>query len=335
MVVRIHSDPLQVAAQPELAGNVRVDNLAAKSVQPRQGLGSDPARRIDRGYSGIVLARDICPMIDSRPSDISTEITVEGAFFPAVLLYTGWWEGEHGDRLANQIDWRSDDDIKRWLFSGFEEWGPSWDLNPPQGSGDYLLGQIGSRDEADSIALIAAGEKASKLRERLASSSNAFSVRARGFLQPAQEITDAELRRRIEQWGKTFNYCVYVSPNEQGHFAEPHGEAQVLYSGYLWQCWLPESLAQYSGEVESGVKLLKPPRIDEVYFVWEHTNFARPDAVAYNLDSLRHKTEFLKSKHNDLILVQKSSALVEGEQALRQEDFYNFVTAPANRQVEP
>ena len=40
-----------------------------------------------------------------------------------------------------------------------------------------------------------------------------------------------------------------------------------------------------------------PPRMDEVYFVWEHTNFARSDAVDYNLDSLRHKTEFLNERN--------------------------------------
>ena len=124
MAVTIHSDPVQAVARPELAGNVKVDNLASGAVQPRQGLVGDPRRRVDRDHSGIVVARDIRPMIEARPSDLSTEITVEGAFFPAVLLYTGWWEGEHGDRLANQINWRGDDDLKRWLFSGFEDGGP-------------------------------------------------------------------------------------------------------------------------------------------------------------------------------------------------------------------
>jgi len=322
-------DSVKRSREVEAAEAVDLARFTLGAIGPREAMAQDP-EAVTRGSSDVVGTRAIRRQINRLRFGLSAELTVEGVFFPAVLLYTGWWERQRPKKFAEEIIWKDDrlDQLKCWLFSGFKQWGPSCDFNPAGGLGEqYVLGQIGEMDEADSVLLIVAGCKAEDLRAQLASGAHAFNVQARGFLQHCRDLTDRELRDRIKAWGKLFNYCLFVSANEPAHFAIPRGRPG-LYSGYLWQCWLPAGLAEYSGETENGIKLLMPPRIDEVYFLWEHTNFANKDAVEYNLDSLRHKKEFIGSRLGDLILVQKSSPLVEGEQALRKDDFYKFVVEP-------
>jgi len=52
---------------------------------------------------------------------------VQGTFAPVLLLYPGWWEREPEVKRP-EIAWR--DELQEWLFYGFQEWGPSWDLAP-------------------------------------------------------------------------------------------------------------------------------------------------------------------------------------------------------------
>jgi hypothetical protein len=56
----------------------------------------------------------------------------------------------------------------------------------------------------------------------------------------------------------------------------------------------------------------------------EHTDLSNECALAYNIDSLQKKTEFLRSRFGELILVQKSNDLLQGDQALTKEDFYQL-----------
>ncbi len=332
MNVTIIQDPVRHSREVKSAEAVNLVTLTSGAIAPREAIAQDP-KEVTRESGDAIGTRAIRRKINSLRFGLSAELTVEGVFFPAVLLCTGWWERQRRKKLAEQIDWR-DDHLKRWLFSGFEQWGPSWDFNPTGGLSDqYVLGQIGEMDEADSVLLIVAGSKAASLRVALASGAYAFNVRAKGFLQHCRDLTDQELRRRIKTWGKLFNYCLFVSDNESEHFAIA-GRKPELYSGYLWQCWLPADLAEYSDDNEGKVEQLMPPKIDLVYFIWEHTNLANPDSVDYNLDSLRHKKEFLQHRRGELILVQKSSLLVEGEQALPKEDFYKFVVEPRNAREE-
>ena len=54
-------------------------------------------------------------------------LTVTGHFFPSALLSFGWWDRVNRS-LETDIKWK-DPILQRWLFSGFEQWAPSWDLN--------------------------------------------------------------------------------------------------------------------------------------------------------------------------------------------------------------
>ena len=88
-----------------------------------------------------------------------------------------------------------------------------------------------------------------------------------------------------------------------------------IYSGYLWKCVTPKTWFEQ-----------KPCLcIDDVYFLWEHTNFANRDAVKYNLDSLTRKEVYIQSMHGDLVLLQKSSGAVEGTPSWSTEQFYDLL----------
>jgi len=68
------------------------------------------------------------------------------------------------------------------------------------------------------------------------------------------------------------------------------------------------------------------PSINEVFFIWEHTDFSKPDAVAYNTDSLEKKAAYFKERYGELVLLQKSSDLVPGEEPLFcTSEFYNKI----------
>jgi hypothetical protein len=329
-VIRMMEFDRSRAGEPAAATGV--PQFLIKSIEHVEGFGGRNPKAVDRGGTSVVPIGQVRGKIKrEKPPEVAAEITVEGTFFPAVLLCSGWWERRKGVALAQSIEWRND--LQHWLFSGFEQWGPSWDVNPVNESEEhYLIGQIGEGDEADSLPVIIAGSKAADIREQLARGIQAFSIRAKGFLCHRRNITDVGLQRRIQQWGKSFDFCLMVKENEPEHFASPRPGAPELYSGYLWQCWLPESYARFVDETVGGAATLEPPRLTDVYFLWEHTNLTKPGAVDYNLDSLRNKVKFLRKEHGDLILVQKSSNLIEGEQALSRDDFYRFVMpTPAAR----
>jgi hypothetical protein len=73
--------------------------------------------------------------------------------------------------------------------------------------------------------------------------------------------------------------------------------------------------------------------LNQVYFVWEHTNFAKQGAVAYNLESLEHKERYLRDKRGELVLVQKSSPLVPGEPEWSHEEIYNLLTGKTGQDI--
>ncbi|WP_159351501.1 hypothetical protein [Roseomonas harenae] len=293
--------------------------------------GHNPAK-VDREQDGTQPVGELRRKIaKQRPPNEAVLVSLQGVFFPALLLRSGWWERQQGQALAETIVWQ--DQLQHWLFSGFERWGPSWDVNPSTNQSEqYLFGQLGEGDEADSLAVIISPSKSGAIRQRLQQDAQAFNVNAKGFLCHRKNLPDADLRRLTGRWGKSFNYCLLISSCEKDHFIEPRVlSAADMYSGYLWQCWMPEECAKVdrSKLKSESFALLEPPQLNQVYFLWEHTDFSNSDAVRYNLDSLEHKASFLQNKRGKLILVQKSSELVKGEQALSREDFYEFLMKPS------
>ena len=248
----------------------------------------------------------------------SCNVTIDGTFIPCVLMSTGWWE--RGSQAAPpDVPWRTP--VQQWLFRGFEAWAPSWDISSVRESvkPGFIFGQIGSGDEADSLFVIIPTEKASSLRDALGQSLHKHSmgtqVRVKGQLCHRDHLPKEE-RIAVMRWGKAFDYFIRIDRANNEHGIEPAGAPPSMYSGYLWQSLVPQQWWQDTAH---------PPELKNTFFVWEHTDFTKPDAVAYNLDSLARKAAYIESKFGKLTLLQKSSELVTGDPYYSVESFYHYV----------
>jgi hypothetical protein len=127
-------------------------------------------------------------------------LRVTGIFSTAVLLSYGWWE-----RTGPGAKPVGRNDIQRWAYAGFEEWAPSWDFNSAVAAEDesFFLGQLGHGDEADSLLVVAVGERARAIRPGITSLMGerkvaALSVEINGLLVPPKSPEQAQsgTRRR-------------------------------------------------------------------------------------------------------------------------------------------
>jgi hypothetical protein len=228
-------------------------------------------------------------------------VIAEGNFMPGSLLCFGWWERQNRKLLkGDQIEWGAHGPIKNWLFSGFEQWAPSWDINhwnsPSVPDVDApFIGQIGTGDEADSIpVVILDGDKARIVREELQGIQEQRGLIARdalvsGVLCSAKYFSNVIGERRAKIVADLLKkegmpgFSILIRKDEKEDFVEIHGERKVdIYSGYMWRCLCPDTA------MEKG-----PPKISDLFFVWEHTNLADNDCIRYNLDSLDRKEAYL------------------------------------------
>jgi len=243
-------------------------------------------------------------------------ITVTGTLFPCALLSSGWWE-KHTKATIKNFRWR--DEIQQWLFQGFDLWGPSWDftwnLDNWEQAKDrpYFIAQLGDGDEANSLPILIPGDKAKRLQEYIDSQGRWGGIEASisGILGHRKYFKGSVDRRALDLFGGLLDYCLWLDVDNSKHKIVPRLQQTAVYSGYLWRCVAPEAF------VAQG-----KPCINDVYFVWEHTNFASRDAVAYSLDALQRKEEYLERLYGKLMLVQKSSALVPGRPAWTPQDIY-------------
>jgi hypothetical protein len=239
-------------------------------------------------------------------------ITVSGVFYPAVLMTPGIWDRPESGEGASQVRWRTP--LQDWLFSGFEEWAPSWDINMREGDADRpFFGQLGHEDEAFSLLVVITGPKAGLVREKLLGDAEMVcNVELTCWLIHRSHAR-AMVPRRMRTWGKTFDYCLLVDLT-QGHRIE-RDDANDPYSGYLWECVAPKEW--FRGK--------DVPELVDSFFVWEHTDFASPLARDYGLDALAHKQAYIEERFGELELVQKSAPIVPGQPLLATERFYTVI----------
>jgi hypothetical protein len=263
-------------------------------------------------------------------------VPVKGTFFPSLLLCSGWWDRED---VSTAPDLRTN--IQSWLYYGFEQWAPSWDVTPAldDEANNYMLAQLGDGDEADSMAVVVCGrEKVRQVRalineHMVGDKVVPFEAIVSGEITHRSEVpSDPIVRDWLRSLGKTFNFCILLKEDDPRHQIEPVGESEV-YSGYLWKCLAPKQWIIERHDLDSfddwkpNVHRLK---LLDVYFVWEHTNFAKLDAVKYNLESLEFKTSYLERRHPEgLVLLEKSSPLVEGESVYSKEELMRVITKQA------
>jgi len=89
-------------------------------------------------------------------------ISVRGTLFPSALLSTGWWNRLCPNYKKNH-NWK--DELQKWLFHGFDLWGPSWAFtwNLLDDNNALAIAQFGEGDEANTIPVIISCNKAMKL----------------------------------------------------------------------------------------------------------------------------------------------------------------------------
>ncbi len=243
-------------------------------------------------------------------------IAVRGTLFPAALLTEGWWERKQQGPGALAIEWKNP--LQRWLFKGFDLWAPSWDIcwgttDSKQPEKRYYIAQLTEGDEADSLPVIIGTEKAQRLSEEFGDSWGGFEVVVIGRLGHRFQF-EKKLPKNVKR--DPTDYYISVDDDNRRHKITRLTATTDLYSGYLWKLVAPEEW--FNEEQMLG--------LNQVYFVWEHTNFVAKEAVAYNLESLAHKETLISKQHpgSGLILLQKSHAIVPGEPKWSVEKFYNF-----------
>jgi hypothetical protein len=256
-------------------------------------------------------------------------IRVKGTLFPAALLGAGWWE-KLKKTTNSSIRWRDEikggNSLQQWLFEGFDMWAPSWDVSwdfegresePKQ----YYIAQLADGDEANSLPVIIPQKLAIEWREKFKKSWGGLEVEITGLLGYKSQARKAMPAVKDEIKGKAEDYCIWLKDDDDKYKIQEHKKTN-LYSGYLWQCWIPKKWQEERDENN------EPLELEDVYIVWEHTNFAASNARNYNLSSLNDKVSYIEKSHPEyggLILLQKSHALVPGDPLWPVKDFYELL----------
>ena len=241
-------------------------------------------------------------------------VTVQGVFYPALLMTPGIWERSDSGEGAPPIEWRNP--LQDWLFSGFEEWAPSWNLSVGTASDPDrpLFAQLGHEDEAFSLLLHVTGPGAAMEPQRLVPAGEMVcNVEVNGWLVHRGHLRES-MPARMRKWGRKFDYALQVDLATEGHGIEPTDAAEP-YSGYLWECVTPKEWLRGKGV----------PELVDSFFVWEHTDFASEAAREYGLAALAYKHEYIERHFGELQLIQKSAPIVPGEPLIATESFYSII----------
>lgn len=292
-----------------------------------KGMGN-PAQSWDLALDGEIEVSDLREMLLNDPvqrerlKQQPRMVSVKGLLYPCALLVSGWWESRMQKSEGTQ--WRNG--IQEWLFSGFHSWGPSWDFawdfEHPENEGNKpsFVAQLGDGDEANSIPVIIPADKAEKLSEKFQERGHEIKIGVSGVIATVNGVlchrSHCPEAERLGLVGGILDFCIWLKPGEDKHKICPDRNKPDIYSGYLWKCLAPSEWVKEGNALE----------LNQVYFVWEHTNFANETSVKYNLDSLDHKERYIRTMHDnsELVLLQKSSILVPGTPKWSKQEFYQF-----------
>jgi hypothetical protein len=301
---------LQTGAEPYLGG--RLEHLQ------RFLLGSRDTENVSPETVGTIKElREKLKQGKGLDSRDRVLIRVRGTLFPAALLTEGWWERKQLEAGSLTIEWANP--LQQWLFRGFDLWAPSWDVcwgatDPNEPAKRYHIAQLTEGDEADSLPVIIGPRNAEELRAEFQDSWGGFEAVVVGRLGHRFHF-DKVLPKNVKR--DPHDYYISVEDDNRRHkITRLKGVRTDLYSGYLWKLVAPEEWVK--NEPMLG--------LNQVYFVWEHTNFVAKEAVQYNLEGLEHKERLIARQHpgSKLILLQKSHEIVPGEPAWPMEKFYQL-----------
>lgn len=298
--------------------------LILRGVDPYRDFLNDPAGPWDlsfRGIEEISSLRKKLLQIDALKEPVS--ITVHGTLFPCALLSSGWWE-RRSQAITSELDWKNP--LQKWLFIGFDLWGPSWDFSwdldsPGDWGHTHFIAQIGEGDEANSLPVVLPRAKAQKLREKFKEGWGGVEVNIRGLLGHRHQF--AKEPGPLGLFGGLLDYCIWLNEENKEHKITLLADRTDIYSGYLWKCVVPKKWFDTNRFL----------CLSDVFFLWEHTNFTEKDAVRYNLDSLERKVEYVRKLEGELVLLQKSSALVPGEPIWSTQEIYDLLTRKKGEEI--
>jgi hypothetical protein len=282
-------------------------------------------------YESLVTGTETTPAIDFQNTTFNRlkkellnkkkvfekpiSINVRGTIFPSALLSSGWWE-RLDDKTKEFHKWK--DGLQNWLFQGFDLWGPSWDFSwhSFDDNCSFAIAQLGEGEEANTIPVIIHKDIAIKLKSDIENSNDPWGgkeVQVSGIIGHKKHF--AKKANKIEIVGGLMDYCIFLDGNNSKHKIAVLNTATEIYSGYLWKCVSPKLWLDNFKEIN----------LDDVYFIWEHTDFTKEDAVKYNLDSLQQKERYIEKLYGSLVLLQKSSSHVPGETLWTSKLFYQFL----------
>ncbi len=253
------------------------------------------------------------------------EIKVRGTLFPCALLSSGWWEKRQNAKVQ-QMKWR--DGLQEWLFTGFDQWGPSWDFTwdfdnwARSRAHRHFIAQLGNGDEANSIPVLLPPSKAQRLQDVFKSKWGGTEAEICGVLGHRKHFAKYVDEDALALFGGLLDYCLWLDEDNKKHVISVSVANTDSYSGYLWKCVAPKALLHGNAAC-----------LNDVYFIWEHVNFASRDAIAYCLEAMQHKEDYIRRQYGDLILVQKSSSLVEGKPALAAESIYGMLLGKTGDEI--
>jgi hypothetical protein len=300
--------------------------MRAKGPEAYKGMGN-PAKPWKLSLDGEVEVGDLRKMLIEDPAEAEKlkkkprMVSVKGFLYPCALLVSGWWESR---MRKSEGTWNNG--IQEWLFSGFHSWGPSWDFTwdferpENEASKRSFVAQLGNGDEANSIPVIIPADKVTKLSERFQERGHEIRTGISGLISMVTGVlchrSDCPEAARLGLVGGILDFCIWLKPGEDKHKISPYRGKPGVYSGYLWKCLAPSE----------WVKEGKALNLNQVYFVWEHTNFVDGNSIKYNLDSLERKEAYIRKFHDnsDLVLLQKSSLLVPGVPKWSKQEFNDF-----------
>jgi hypothetical protein len=304
--------PIALTFDSKISAPSRYDEILASIAKERSTPRYQVAELLSAIYGG-------------NPPSTPAKCFIEGAFFTGHLLYQGWWNRSGEDADLSSGEWRGGEaefaNIRRWLNAGYELWGPSWDISNSESDGQYLFGQIGHHDEADSLHVIIAPKAARALmakmqEEKKRSGALAAFVSAYGTLYDDQQLENlsANTKKAISMLasagGSTMRYFLVIEDRDTND-ASSKDKIDILparrgsiYSAYLWQSLIRKS---HIDLYKSGAL-----HLPDTIYIWEHTNLMDRDSVKFNYASLVSKKGYLEKVLGDKLCVLHQSYSVGG-----------------------
>jgi hypothetical protein len=331
--VETYSGPLLQALRPYLRkgageGGVEVyPYMIARGPAAHRAFTERPGGQWDNAIGASETIDDLRAKLLQKPIELPNpvEIKVRGTLFPCALLSSGWWEKRKTAKIQ-RMKWH--DGLQEWLFNGFDQWGPSWDFTwdfdnwERSRENRHFIAQLGEGDEANSIPVLLPPSKATRLQEVFLSSWGGIEADVRGVLGHRRHFAQYVDEKALELFGGLLDYCLWLDEDNKDHKILPRTASTESYSGYLWKCVAPKQMLKG-----------RSPCLNDVYFIWEHVNFASRDAIAYCLEAVAHKEDYIRRQFGELMLVQKSSSLVEGTPALAAESIYRMLLGETAEEI--